>query len=218
MSNRVVRSKGRTYGGLSPEERKRQRKQQFLKAAFEVFGNEGYRTATVRRICSEAKLTDRYFYQCFGDMESLLFAIYEDTMTRLKEQTLSAMQESVKSLPIREIIYRGLDAFFTALKDPRVARISMLEMEGVSPEAEKLYNSYILEFAHIFIDVARQSSSAWANLHEQEQEVMGLAMVGAVRQTANHWVLNQFDIEKKVLVQATSKVLIGLMELVDREH
>ncbi|WP_156506429.1 TetR/AcrR family transcriptional regulator, partial [Oleiphilus sp. HI0117] len=81
----------RTYGGVSLAERKKLRKQQFLDAGLRLFGCCGFRNSTVRSLCKEAKLTDRYFYESYSGLENLLLAVYEDCMTLLSKEIVQAI-------------------------------------------------------------------------------------------------------------------------------
>src|SRR5882757_8998724 len=73
----VLSPPDRRYRGSSAEERRAQRREQFLRAAVRVYGEEGYRRATVRAVCEAAGLTERYFYESFANSEALLVASFE---------------------------------------------------------------------------------------------------------------------------------------------
>ncbi|MBJ7353180.1 MAG: helix-turn-helix transcriptional regulator, partial [Rhodococcus sp.] len=61
----VSEAAGRAYGGESAADRDDRRRRQLLDAGLRVFGSVGYRAATVRGLCREAKIADRHFYQYF---------------------------------------------------------------------------------------------------------------------------------------------------------
>ena len=62
---------------MTLEQRTAERRERFLEAGLNIFGNEGFHAATVRKICKEAGLTDRYFYESYSSMEALLIEVYE---------------------------------------------------------------------------------------------------------------------------------------------
>jgi len=99
----INKQAGRIYGGLSLEDRKKQRREQFLQAGINVFGTSGFRSATVRSLCKEAKLTDRYFYESYGNLENLLKAVYEHCMTNLAKRSCWQLLTNTKMvmLPAR---------------------------------------------------------------------------------------------------------------------
>jgi AcrR family transcriptional regulator len=87
---------GRAYGGLGPAERVAARRERFIEAGTELFGDAGFRGATVRGVCAAAGLTDRYFYESFPSLEALLAEVYR-TLTGAFAQRLT--QESIRSRP-----------------------------------------------------------------------------------------------------------------------
>lgn len=210
-------NKGRTYGGLSLEQRKQQRRQQFLMAGLEVFGTQGFRAATVRVLCREAKLTDRYFYEAYGTMEKLLMAVYENCMTNIRNKILQEVAVAAPGTDINELIYATLDCYFTEMQDSRVARVCMLEMVGISAEVDSLYNGYILGFSELVMSLAQRVYPDWV-LSSDEMEVMGISTIGGVRQAATNWLLTDYRIDREVLVTSTAKIFIGLLKLIEAEQ
>ena len=55
-------SNRRTFKGQSQEERKAERRRRLIEAGINAFGERGYHAVTVRELCAEAQLTERYFY------------------------------------------------------------------------------------------------------------------------------------------------------------
>ena len=75
---------GRRYRGVSEAARQAERRQRFIEAGLTVFGSRGYHSSTVRSICSEAGLTERYFYESFANSEDLLCVVYEHVNQRIR--------------------------------------------------------------------------------------------------------------------------------------
>lgn len=207
----------RKYGGLSLEERKKQRREAFLNAGLSVFGSSGYRSASVRRLCQEAQLTDRYFYEACGNLESLLVDVYQGCMTDLSKKILNAVTTTYceKGDP-EEAIVAGLDIFFMELEDQQVARVCMIELEGLNPEVTQLYNRYIEGFAEILRQLALAVFPEMS-LPASQQKIIALSLVGAMRQAATSWLANNYDSERTELVAATSQLFIGVIRLLRSE-
>src|ERR1039458_3042622 len=55
----------RLYRGISPAERRAQRRERLFDAGVEQFGNQGYAQSSIRSVCAEASLNSRYFYESF---------------------------------------------------------------------------------------------------------------------------------------------------------
>lgn len=75
---------GRPYGGRTQADRAAERRRRFIDAGIQVFGQYGYRAATVRGLCAQAGLTDRYFYESFDSVLALLEAVYLHQVGRLR--------------------------------------------------------------------------------------------------------------------------------------
>jgi len=205
---------GRTYGGLSLEDRKSQRREQFLNAGLNVFGTTGFRSATVRSLCKEAQLTDRYFYESYGNLESLLIAVYEQCMSNLGKAILKAITDEYRKSDAETAIIAGLDAYFLMLENPKIARICMVELEGISPEINEFYSRYINGFSQMLIALT-QSAFPDLKIDHQQQEIIGISFIGAMRQSATNWLMTGYEADRTIIVSATSKLFLGLIKLID---
>lgn len=207
----------RKYGGLSLDQRKKQRRDKFLEAGLCVFGSTGYRQASVRRLCQEAELTDRYFYEACGNLETLLVDVYQHCMTNLCKQILDAIStEYSHSKNPETAIIVGLDTFFKELENQKVARVCMIELEGLNPEVTQLYNNYIEGFAEILRQLANHAFPTMT-ISISEQKIIALSLVGAIRQAATSWLANDYDSDRSELVSATSKVFAGIIRLIQEK-
>lgn len=217
MSRQNETKSGRTYGGLTQEQRKAARYKQFLEAGLEVFGTSGFRSATVRQLCRQAKLTDRYFYEAFGSLELLLMAVYKHQMGIIQDCVITAITKVLPNGDIELIADVGLTHFFTELEDSRIAQVCMVELEGVSIEVNNLYHSHINNYADMFSSITRLVYPTW-EIADDEWKILGISLVGAMRQAATYWLLSNYAMDKKALVRATAKIFLGLIEHIDKEQ
>lgn len=79
----VMTNAGRTYGGLSPQQRSNDRRERLLNAARALIADSGVAPITVDMVCQQAKLSKRYFYTEFATKDDLLDACAEDLFGRL---------------------------------------------------------------------------------------------------------------------------------------
>ena len=63
--------KERQFKGLSLTERKQARREKLIEAGIQAYGTHGFFAVTVKDICTEAKLTERYFYESSKKSEEL---------------------------------------------------------------------------------------------------------------------------------------------------
>ncbi|NED65389.1 TetR/AcrR family transcriptional regulator, partial [Streptomyces sp. SID10244] len=81
---------GRRYGGADADERRDRRRLDLIAAGLDLFGSDGYASASVKRVCEHAGLTQRYFYESFADRPALLAAVYEDCVEFARVATVDA--------------------------------------------------------------------------------------------------------------------------------
>lgn len=209
--------RGRIYGGENLEERRARRRQQFLDAGLQVFGTLGYRAATVRTLCKQAELTDRYFYESFDTTEDLLMGVYRRECDVLESCVIQALASAGEGGELMSAIEAGLDAVFTHVSDPRVARVIWIEVMGVSPRVDKMYNDTMDGFGNLVMTVARQRYKNLGTDDQDEIRMVGLALAGAVSQCVLHWLLGGYRESKASMVSATSRVFRGLMSTLPRQ-
>lgn len=201
---------GRAYAGESQLERVARRRLQFLDAGLQVFGTTGYRTATVRQLCRQAELTDRYFYESFENTEDLLVAVYEREFEHLQQAVLAALADEAAQREPMLAVERALNAVFEMASEPRVARVCWLEVLGVSARVNGVYTRNIERFAALVVAFARQRFST-EDIDETESRMLGIAMIGAVSQPVTHWLLGGYREDRAKLVAATSRVFLGVV-------
>ena len=207
---RSVSPAGRAYAGESLAERVARRRQRFLDAGLQVFGTTGYRTATVRQLCREAELTDRYFYESFAHTEDLLVAVYEREFDHLQQAVLVALADEAALRDPMVAVERALNAVFEMASEPRVARVCWLEVLGVSARVDGVYTRNIERFAALVVAFARRQFGS-DDIDDTESRMLGLAMIGAVSQPVTHWVLGGYREDRAKLLAATARVFQGVI-------
>ena len=210
---RSVSPAGRAYAGESQAERVARRRQQFLDAGLQVFGTTGYRTDTVRLLCRQAELTDRYFYESFASTEDLLVAVYEREFDHLQQVVVAALADEAAMRDPMVAVERALNALFEMASEPRVARVCWLEVLGVSARVDGVYTRNIERFAALVVAFARQQfSTSTDTIDEAESRMLGIAMIGAVSQPVTHWLLGGYQEDRATMVAATARVFLGVIK------
>ncbi|GAC50726.1 TetR/AcrR family transcriptional regulator [Gordonia aichiensis] len=153
---------GRLYAGTAPEQRQARRRAAFVDAGLNLFGRDGFRQVSVKRLCDEAGLTQRYFYESFSDRTALLAAVYDHCV----EICRTAVGESIVAVAeinadaqhdqrLVELTRAALDALLGCLTgDRRMARIMLVEVVGVDASLERLRMDAIHAWAELAMHVA----------------------------------------------------------------
>jgi AcrR family transcriptional regulator len=175
------------YGGRSAEERHAARRAALVEAGFELFAAHGYHTVSIERICTQARLTTRSFYEHFRDREALLRAVYDRTVAESTAIVLAALGDAGDDPATR--VQSGVGAFVhTMLDDPRRARILCLEVVGVSDELERHRRSVLHGFADLVADEAERTADAGFIPARRSYHVGALALVGGVNELLVDWL------------------------------
>ncbi|MCT7661352.1 TetR/AcrR family transcriptional regulator [Mycobacterium deserti] len=160
---------GRSYGGVSGADRQRERRSRLLEAALAVMAHDEWRTATVERLCSDAGLNKRYFYESFSDLDGVAEAVIDDISTSVRDATLLAVT-AVVTEPIEQQALSSVSAAVHALvDDPRRARV-LLGGVAASPAVHAHRAKVMRGLTAVLIEHAR-------SVHGVELEHDALALV-----------------------------------------
>lgn len=169
---------GQRYGGRTADERRAERRERLLDAGLELFGTRGYAQTSIEALCAATRLNPRYFYESFPTREALLQAVYDRHMQHLATTVLAALEDA--PLEPREVVGAGLRAFVeTQLADRRNARITYLEIVGVSLELERHRREVLRSFARLVEAQADRLAAAGA-IPGGDHWLTAIALGGAV--------------------------------------
>jgi AcrR family transcriptional regulator len=173
--------RGRTYGGLSPDERRQQRRRQLLDAGLQVFGTVGYDEATITLLCGTARVGTKAFYEEFPSREALLLAVATDVVATAAVRLEAAL--ATAPLDLEQRVRAGLTAYLGHLiEDPRRVRIAYREIRVAPLEAERQFAS--VAFASL---VTAQVAQLGIGGHARDNLLLALALTGGVGELLNHW-------------------------------
>ncbi|MFN3714131.1 MAG: TetR/AcrR family transcriptional regulator [Alcanivoracaceae bacterium] len=198
----------RPYGGESLSERETCRKEKLLQAALNIIGTRGVRAATVRALCGEAGLSPRYYYEAFESTEDLFVQLYQAQTARLASAVLEAIRPAAGNIKL--MAKAGLTAFFTELEaDPRLTRILFIEYTTIAPRVNPVNQQSFDHFLDLILQLAKPfyEGRLPENINDR---ILGMAVTGAVVQTANAWFLSGFDHPVETLVENILFLLTSL--------
>ncbi|MBR8741070.1 TetR/AcrR family transcriptional regulator [Nocardiopsis sp. MG754419] len=204
----------RSWRGMPPRERQEARRQRLLEAGLEVFGTAGFRAATVGRICREAELTNRYFYEHFADREAALRAVYDMLVDDAMDRISRAMSAPAGSLEAR--VMTAVDAYLGfSLDDPRRPRIISVESVGVSPALEERRRSVRHAIAGVFTSEYERCARE-GTVVDRPFGKQALALVGAAHELVIDWVLGDRSRTREALSGDIAEVFVPVLR--SREH
>jgi len=186
------------FRGVSAEDRRTDRRNRLVEAAFGIAGTEGAGALGVGRVCLAAGLTKRYFYESFASVTELQSAIVDHAITVMSEQ-VDPFRPSGPGQPPRT----WLEAFVGALvDDERLVRVLLVETQGgaLSP------------FRHQIIDVAiagmaPRGSDPQADLRAR---LVAYAQIGTLSELCLAWHQGRLVMERATLVDVLADLFVRI--------
>jgi AcrR family transcriptional regulator len=198
----------RTYRGESLAYRQAVRREQLIAAGIECFGQQGFHQTSVRALCTEAGLTERYFYESFPHSEALLIAVYDHLTATLQAQTEQAMAKVGRdpSAMARAL----LEIYFRFNEDPRIARITLFEILGVSPAVDARYRHCMQVYAQL-IEAFLTELHPPGRAQPARLSLVAMGLVGAVVQIAMQWVLSGYEGSRRRAVESALSIFTAVL-------
>ena len=117
------------WAGVPLTDRRAERREQLIDAAYRLFGEGGEAAVSVRSVCRECGLNTRYFYESFTDTDDLLGAVYDRVSAELAAEVEAAIAAAGDSL--RERTRAGIAAVLGfSSADPRRGRILFTDVRS----------------------------------------------------------------------------------------
>jgi AcrR family transcriptional regulator len=179
-----------------------------LEAGLVIFGTSGFHGATVKGICQQAGLTERYFYESFTNSEDLLCAVYAQVLATQRERMVTAIAAAT---PGQDAMIRaGLKAFFAFIQEsPAAARVQFVEVLGVSPRVDQHYRQAVEHFAELLRSFATPSAPS---PHGINLDVLSVGLVGAMVGIGSRWMLSGFAQPVDEIVATAELVFSGVSQ------
>lgn len=173
----------RRYGGHSTEERRLARRERLIEAAIRVYGEVGYRDATVKAVCEAAGLTERYFYESFANSEALLIAAYDTVAHQLLDRLDEIRKEHTGTADERG--HAVLRAYYQTMKDdPIGAQLFVVEIARVGPAVDEVGAVLLREFGELL----SRTFAPQTNARLKRGELVRAGAVGAMLWIAKAWI------------------------------
>jgi AcrR family transcriptional regulator len=200
----------RRYSGRSVDEWKAARRERLLDAALELFGTEGYPATSVERLCAQAKVSTRHFYHEFQNKEAVLLAVHAQVIELGVRGTGEALAATADA-PVRERIVAAVDGYLqTIMTDLRRAKISFVEVVGISPAVEEQRIAFRELLISSVVQVG-ETAVARKEITAKDFRFLGLCFIGAVNTVVYDWMLADPRPPEAEIQQALRNLAVSLM-------
>jgi AcrR family transcriptional regulator len=139
------------------------RRDELVAAGVGLLGDERGPMLTVRAVCREAGLTERYFYESFNDRDDFVRAVYDDVCTRAMATLTSA---HTPRQAVEQFVALMVD-------DPMRGRVLLL-----APEAEPVLARSGAEWMPNFIELLQRKLTTIGD--PVRQNMVATSLIGAL--------------------------------------
>ena len=175
-----------THRGRTLDERRAERRAALLDAALELFGTKGFAATSIGELCKTSYVATRYFYEEYGDRDSLLLALYDKLIEQVNGPVL-AVNEPPGDDHVRRSARARISAFVHGTADDeRIARVLLLEsgsaiVENRRRQAHEFFAKFIAQLAFPYVEAG--------DIRPYDVELVSLMYVGAINEAVSNWVL-----------------------------
>jgi AcrR family transcriptional regulator len=203
----VMTVAGRTYGGLSPEQRSRDRRNRLLDAARALIADGGVAQLTVDVVCQRANVGKRYFYTEFATKGDLLDACADDLFDRL----WAKMEEVLTTAERADRIEGTLRAVVhTLASDPADARLYM-ECPGF-PRLRDRQQRAVREFSEHMVAYAMPfTGPPKASI---DRVLAARALVAGATDLIIAWLHGDIDTDEDELIATLTATALGATTMI----
>jgi AcrR family transcriptional regulator len=200
--------KERKYRGLSPRQRKDERRERLISAGLELFGTKGYHQTTIEQVCSHAKVTTRHFYEEFEGREDLFGAVYDRSVSGVSHAVVGALAKTHEK-PIERLRAIIEALVHSMLDDPRQARIQTIEMAALGQSFFPRRDASMKGFAKL-IETEADRAAQEGRIEKRDYELTSFAIVAATGELIVQWLIRKEKPDMDKIVNEIVGLLLAM--------
>jgi AcrR family transcriptional regulator len=197
----------RPYRGVAPDERRRKRREALLEAALDCVADESVELG-VRSVCAKAKLTPRYFYESFSNLDELLVVLVDQVSAEVMRGAQTAISDAPGDIRSQCRAAAG-GAYAALLGDPRKAK-AMLVVASGSELLQERRRRLVLEYADAMLAYLGEHQGADVSSSTQARAA-ALYMVGGSFELIQSVIAGTAGLDDQGVVESLGDLLAGTL-------
>lgn len=117
LSSERPEQRGRAYGGVTAADRRSQRRALLMDVAREVLSTDGLAAISIRRVCKQANLSPRYFYESFTNVDELLDSVIERVAADAMDRVVAVAESRSPTTSLTGLARQGVEAMVAVYAD-----------------------------------------------------------------------------------------------------
>jgi AcrR family transcriptional regulator len=140
---------GATYRGVPAHVRREQRRQLLIDTALSCLYEDGLAGISVRSVCGRSRLTPRYFYESFADLDALLVAVVDTIADEIVARGIAAI--AAASGP-EQMVRGAIDAGYGVVDEDRRKAVALLICAAGHGPLRQRRHALVERFAEVVIE------------------------------------------------------------------
>jgi len=206
-------SETRVYSGIPGAQRRLDRSDRLIAAAFELLAAEGTSGLTIRKVAAKAGLSTRYVYEGFTDLDNLMSIAFDTAAEEIGGKILDAVAVAERDPRAQLTAVIDTVATFVA-EEPHKAKLLLTDSFGdPALAARRLRMTEV--FSAGFSHYVRSYLPAPDNTG-QAVDLAARFLVGATAETFTAWLQGALPYPRQQLVDDTVELFLGTIETLTR--
>lgn len=199
----------RPFRGVSAVDRRADRRAQLISAGLEVLGANGASGFTMTAVCRQAGLTERYFYESFGNRDELLVAVYDSVVAGIFDKISRTLATAPADMFGRAHLVAGA-IIGMLLDDPRIARVYLAGngLDVLRPRRMRAVQA----LAAILGEQITQVYGLGRSTHSARVEAASLVIVGGIADLVDHFLDGSLTLGRDELVEECAFMVVAIAE------
>ncbi|WP_040801254.1 TetR/AcrR family transcriptional regulator [Nocardia higoensis] len=198
----------RNWRGLAPADRIAARRAQLIEAATDMMATSGSSELSMRGVCRQAGLTERYFYENFPNLDALMVTVLETVVIGARDRLLDALTEAPAE---REAMFHHVVSAFTdfLLEDRRRGPIMFIESQA-NPVLSKRGDELIALFTQPIAFTIGSGDYREPLPDHLDASLNANAIFGSLAYLYRPWLDGTFDVPRERFDRHAVRVLTAI--------
>lgn len=198
----------RSYGGRTAGERIAERRARLVRATIEVLAQNGESRTTMSRICTQANLSERYFYESFSSLDDALLTALDEVCTEILTLAMATVEEAGGTAAdrVHAVVGAVVDL---VVAEPEKAKVAVIHA-GANPRLRARRHELLGVFGDF---VGREGSGlygedAWPPARARLQ---GIASIAGFAEIVAAWLGGDVELTRDELVEVGEDLFSALL-------
>jgi len=198
----------RAYRGMDLETRVAARRRALIETGLDCLHADGLAGVSVRSICARARLTPRYFYESFADLDELLVAVIDTVADEVAAACVAAIASSPPELAkqVRALVDAG---YGVVAGDPRKATAILVAAAGHGPLVDR-WHRIVMDFADIALD-ALPALGALTRSDRTAAKATAMFLIGGAAEVISGVLAGSLPLSRAALVDQVSAMWVAVL-------